>query len=208
MALLAGPQLVVPLSNARFALNAANSRWGSLYDALYGTDALAQDGDLAAGKGYNEKRGAAVIAFARDFLDERRAAAGRLAQGRQGLCHQRRRSDGAACGWHCRPGWPSQSSSPDIPARRQTRLRCYWCITGCISKSCSIAASAIGKTDAAGISDVVLESALSTIMDLEDSIAAVDAEDKVATYRNWLGLMQGNLAASFRKRRQDACSGC
>jgi len=190
IATVAGPQLVVPLTNARFALNAANARWGSLYDALYGTDAIAQDGELAAGKGYNEKRGAAVIAFARDALD----TAAPLASGSWKDATGFAVSNGALTPALANPaqfrGYAGNASAPSLILLEKNGLH----IEVHFDRS-----KPIGKTDKAGISDVVLESAITTIMDCEDSIAAVDAEDKVGAYRNWLGLMNGSLTASFDK---------
>ena len=199
VAQLAGPQLVVPLSNARFALNAANARWGSLYDALYGTDAISQDGELAPGKGYNEKRGAAVIAFARDFLDEAAPLKGASHKDAMSYAVNRRGAGRHLGEWLARPGWPIRNSWPAIPGTRRAPSSVLLKHHGLHIEIVIDRASPIGKNDAAGISDVVLESAVTTIMDCEDSIAAVDAEDKVASYRNWLGLMNGSLTASFEK---------
>jgi malate synthase len=175
VATLAGPQLVVPILNARFLLNAANARWGSLYDALYGTDAL---GEAPKGGGYDKARGAKVIARAKQLLDE----AVPLASGNW--------ADFA--GGEPALADPSQlvGRSGDNPLFRHNGLH----IEVVIDR-----AHAIGKDDPAGIADVLLESALTTICDLEDSVAAVDAEDKVAAYANWLGLMKGDLEASFQK---------
>ena len=198
VAMLAGPQLVVPLSNARFALNAANARWGSLYDALYGTDVISQDGDLAAGKGYNQKRGDAVIAYARKFLDE--------AVPLNSASHKDAKSYAVKNGALAVTLASGSETGLADPAQ-------FVGYTGSMAEPASVLlkhhgihveivldrASPIGKSDAAGISDVVLESALTTIQDCEDSIAAVDAADKVATYRNWLGLMKGTLTAQFEK---------
>jgi malate synthase len=190
IATIAGPQLVVPLTNARFGLNAANARWGSLYDALYGTDAIAQDGDLAAGKGYNEKRGAAVIAFARDALDQAVPLAAGSWKDAAGFAVQNSALTPALKDPSHFKGYTGDAAAPTLILLEQNGLH----IEVHFDKF-----TPIGKTDKAGISDVVLESAITTIMDCEDSIAAVDAEDKVLAYRNWLGLMNGSLTASFDK---------
>jgi malate synthase len=202
LALQAGPQLVVPILNARYALNAANARWGSLYDALYGTDAIADAGGAGRGGVYNPVRGARVIEFARGFLDqaaplaegshrnsigyriERDGGGGRLmvtlASGRvTGLAQQ------AALA-----GFQGDAAAPTSVLLRHHGLH----IDLCIDRT-----TAIGKGDPAGVSDVVLEAALSTILDLEDSVAAVDADDKVLGYRNWLGILQGTLTEEVRK---------
>src|ERR1700761_3475112 len=190
IATVAGPQLVVPLTNARFALNAANARWGSLYDALYGTDAIAQEGELAPGKGYNQKRGDKVISFARDVLDQ----AVPLASGswkdagslsvRDGVLKPALKDPSQFKGYVGDPAAPSAI----LLAHNGLHIEIHVDL-----------GHMIGKTDKAGISDVVLESAITTIMDCEDSIAAVDAEDKAGAYRNWLGLMDASLTASFEK---------
>ncbi|HEY1125427.1 MAG TPA: malate synthase G [Sphingobium sp.] len=177
---LAGPQLVVPALNARFVLNAANARWGSLYDALYGTDAL---GSLPAAGGYDAARGAQVIAWAKAFLDK----AVPLASGSWADW------DGA--------GDPPLADPSQVVGHRLVGTGHHILLQhhGLHIEIAIDRDHPIGKSDRAGIADVILESALSTIVDLEDSIAAVDAEDKVAAYRNWLGLMRGDLAASFGK---------
>ena len=175
VARLAGAQLVVPILNARFVLNAANARWGSLYDALYGTDAIP---GTPAGKGYDEARGAQVIAWAKTFLDN----AVPLASG----------------SWaDFTGGDPLLADPAQLVGRNGANL--LFRHNGLHIEVVIDPAHPIGRTDPAGIADVVLESALSTIVDLEDSVAAVDAEDKVAAYTNWLGLMQGDLSASFAK---------
>jgi malate synthase len=175
VARLAGPQLVVPVLNARFLLNAANARWGSLYDALYGTDAIAGS---AAGKGYDPARGATVIARAKAFLDN----AAPLESGSW--------TDFAG-------GDPILADPSQLVGRRGADLLLR--NNGLHIELRIDRDHPIGRDDPAGISDVVLEAALTTIVDLEDSIAAVDAEDKVAAYSNWLGLMRGDLEASFAK---------
>jgi malate synthase len=187
---VAGPQLVVPLTNARFALNAANARWGSLYDALYGTDAIAQDGELAPGKGYNPKRGEKVIAFAREALDKTVPLASGSWKDAGPLAVEGGALKPALKNAAQFKGYTGNPADPSIILLAHNGLHIE------IHRD---RATPIGKTDRAGISDVALESAITTIMDCEDSIAAVDAEDKAGAYRNWLGLMNGTLTASFEK---------
>jgi malate synthase len=178
VATMAGPQLVVPVLNARFLLNAANARWGSLYDAYYGTDAL--DAAPARPGGYDAQRGAAVIAAARAFLD----GALPLAEGRS---------------------WQALKGQEDIvladPAQfvGHSDRGCLFVNNGLHVEVVFDRDTPVGRDDPAGISDVVLESALTTIVDLEDSVAAVDAADKLAAYRNWLGVIRGDLAETFDK---------
>ncbi len=175
VAKLAGPQLVVPILNARFVLNAANARWGSLYDALYGTDAIP---GAAAGKGYDADRGAQVVAWAKAFLDR----AVPLARG----------------SWADFTGGEPELAEPaQLIGRAGSNL--LFVHNGLHIELVIDSEHPIGRDDPAGIADVVLEAALSTIVDLEDSVAAVDAADKVAAYANWLGLMKGDLTASFAK---------
>jgi malate synthase len=190
IATIAGPQLVVPLTNARFALNAANARWGSLYDALYGTDAIAQDGELAAGKGYNPKRGEKVIAFARGVLDGAAPLAGGSWKDIGALTIENGSLKPDLKNPSQFKGYVGDVDAPSVILLAHNNLH----IEIHLDRT-----TPIGKTDKAGISDVVLESAITTIMDCEDSIAAVDAEDKADAYTNWLGLMNGSLSASFEK---------
>ncbi|MEI6642893.1 MAG: malate synthase G [Novosphingobium sp.] len=175
LSVTAGPQLVVPILNARFLLNAANARWGSLYDALYGTDAIP---GAAQGKGYDPVRGAEVIAWAKAFLDEAVPLA-----------------EGSWADWT--GGEPALKDAGQLVGRAGENL--LFLHNGLHIEVVIDRAHPIGKDDAAGIADVVLEAAISTICDCEDSVAAVDAEDKVAAYANWLGLMQGNLEDTFEK---------
>lgn len=194
----AGPQLVVPINNARYAINAANARWGSLYDALYGTNAISQDGDLAAGKEYNAQRGAAVIEFARNFLDQ----AIPLAQGSHKDTTAYAIVDGAVQAT-LQDGSTVTLQNPDLfvgyNGDAAAPASILFLHNGLHFDIVIDKSSAIGAQDPAGIKDIIMEAALSTIMDCEDSVAAVDGEDKTLVYRNWFGLMQGTLAEEISK---------
>ena len=194
-----GPQLVVPVSNARYVLNAANARWGSLYEALYGTDAISSADGGERGKGYNKIRGARVIAWGRDFLDACGAARRREPQGRHSLSHRGRQARRQARRWSPRPDCKTRRNFAAIAARPVRRARFCCAITACISRSSSIARAESAADDPAGVADIVIEAALTAIMDLEDSVAAVDAADKVELYRNLLGLMQGTISRTVEK---------
>ncbi|WP_457650293.1 malate synthase G [Profundibacter sp.] len=191
IASIAGPQLVVPIMNARFALNAANARWGSLYDALYGTDAL---GDLPAGKGYDPERGARVIAWGRAFLDD----AVPLAKGSHADHDGYRVDAGALVPALKNPaqfaGYRGDAGAPTAILLKNNGLHIMIEINTDVE---------IGANDKAHVADIRLESALSTIMDCEDSVAAVDAEDKVLAYSNWLGLMKGDLSEKLVKNGRE-----
>ncbi|WP_442579694.1 malate synthase G [Mesorhizobium sp. ASY16-5R] len=195
---IAGPQLVVPVMNARYALNAANARWGSLYDALYGTDAIPETDGAEKGKGYNPKRGAKVVAWARAFLDESLPLDGASWSDAKAFAVKDARLvvtllDGRVTGLKDAEKFAGYLGYPAAP--HQFLLR----NNGLFIEVLVDATSPIGKDDPAHISDVWLESALTTIQDCEDSVAAVDAEDKVLVYRNWLGLMKGDLAEEVTK---------
>ncbi len=198
IALLAGPQLVVPVRNARYCLNAANARWGSLYDALYGFDVISEEDSAEKGKGYNPKRGEKVIAFAKNFLDETfplangsHADATKYAvEGNALVVTLKDGSTTTVADASKFVGYNGEAAAPTEVVLKNNGLHAIIQID---------AASAIGQTDAAGVKDVVLEAAVTTIQDLEDSVAAVDAEEKVEGYRNWLGLMRGTLEESIEK---------
>ncbi|MEL3962875.1 malate synthase G [Lysinibacillus endophyticus] len=198
IAVQAGPQLVVPVNNGRYAINAANARWGSLYDALYGTDAISEEDGATIGKGYNPVRGEKVITKSKQLLDEAitlknashidivkysiidNKLVATLANGEStGLVDEQKLV-----------GYQGSLEEPTVLLFKNNDLH----IEIQFDRE-----HPVGKTDAAGIKDIVLESAITTIMDCEDSVAAVDAEDKVLVYSNWLGLMKGDLSATFEK---------
>ncbi|MGO4889813.1 malate synthase G [Anaerobacillus sp. MEB173] len=201
IALQAGPQLVVPVNNARYALNAANARWGSLYDALYGTDAISDEDGAERGKEYNPKRGEKVISFAKDFLDR----AVPLEEGSHRDVEKYVISSGKLTAL--------LSNGKNTKLQDAANLAGYQGhpenLSTILLKNNGLHFEIqldrnhpIGKTDQAGVKDILMEAAITTIMDCEDSVAAVDAEDKVEVYRNWLGLMKGNLTETFTKGKK------
>ena len=195
---IAGPQLVVPVTNARYSLNAANARWGSLYDALYGTDAISEEGGAERAGEYNKVRGARVIAFARDFLDasaplasgsHRDATSYAVAGGALTVTLQDGRVSGLAAPSKF-AGYVGDATAPSAVLLKNNGLH----VEITIDRS-----HPVGRDDAAGVRDIMVEAAMTTIMDLEDSVSTVDAADKVVAYRNWLGLMKGDLRDRFEK---------
>jgi malate synthase len=201
IALQAGPQLVVPVDNARYAINAANARWGSLYDALYGTDAISEEGGAHKEGIYNPVRGKKVISFSKNFLDQvaplkeyshKDAVKYAITNGKLAVLlsngETTRLQDESKLA-----GYQGESKEPSTILLKNNGLHFEIQIDH---------SDPIGKTDKAGVKDILMESALTTIMDCEDSVAAVDADDKVLVYRNWLGLMRGDLTAAFKKNNK------
>ena len=198
LALKAGPQLVVPVTNARYALNAANARWGSLYDALYGTDAISEEGNAQKTSSYNPSRGKKVVDYGRDFLDKnfklensshKDVKTYKIENGNL-IIKSNDNTNTKLSDTNQYVGYQGSEDNPSCILLKNNNLH----VEILINKNGNI-----GSTDNAGIDDIIIESALTTIQDCEDSVATVDAEDKVLAYKNWLGLMKGNLEDTFEK---------
>ncbi|MDC3141536.1 malate synthase G [Alphaproteobacteria bacterium] len=198
LALKAGPQLVVPVTNARYALNAANARWGSLYDALYGTDAISEEGNAQKTSSYNPSRGKKVVDYGRDFLDKnfklensshKDVKTYKIENGNL-IIKSNDNTNTQLSNTNQYVGYQGSEDNPSCILLKNNNLH----VEILINKNGNI-----GSTDNAGIDDIIIESALTTIQDCEDSVATVDAEDKVLAYKNWLGLMKGNLEDTFEK---------
>ena len=198
LALKAGPQLVVPVTNARYALNAANARWGSLYDALYGTDAISEEGNAQKTSSYNPSRGKKVVDYGRDFLDKnfklensshKDVQTYKIENGNL-IIKLNDNTNTQLSDTNQYVGYQGSEDNPTCILLKNNNLH----VEILINKNGNI-----GSTDNAGIDDIIIESALTTIQDCEDSVATVDAEDKVLAYKNWLGLMKGNLEDTFEK---------